>query len=254
MSENEEDSFESRPGDVFDDEYTFRIIEKGSQKEKDLLIHNGQSYTIKKRGKTSTIWICSVRNKKRTCPASIIQKNDKFMLGKNKHIHKKKVNIEKRIEIKVNAKKTSKVQTKLSGRRIAEDAILPFNNMENITDVENCKQIINYQRRKFRPIEPEGINFIINFSAIPSYFLKKDIFKKGERIIIFAIEHQLELLSTAKIFYVDGTFKCVKNPFKQLFTIHSFIKKNEEIKRIPLLYAFMSSGKRKMAINFFLRQ
>lgn len=39
---------------------------------------------------------------------------------------------------------------------------------------------------------------------------------------------------------MDGTFKITKTPFKQLFSIHAFIRKGESMKQIPLMYVVMS--------------
>ncbi|XP_062580148.1 uncharacterized protein LOC134242130 [Saccostrea cucullata] len=43
---------------------------------------------------------------------------------------------------------------------------------------------------------------------------------------------------------MDGTFRCVNNPWKQLFSIHGFVKSGSHIKQIPLVFVIMS-GKRK---------
>ena len=42
---------------------------------------------------------------------------------------------------------------------------------------------------------------------------------------------------------LDGTFKVVKKPFTQLFTVHCFVKKDEHVKQVPVLYALMSGKK-----------
>ncbi|CAD5126557.1 DgyrCDS14653 [Dimorphilus gyrociliatus] len=149
------------------------------------------------------------------------------------------------IEMKVTAKQKGKTGTNVSGKRIAENVLLPFANMGNIVQVENCKEMINYHRRKYRPNEPIGRNFLINNCFIPDDFLKKDVLENNERVIIFSTSKQLSLLAVSKVWYLDGTFKIVKDPFTQLFSFHSFLKKEGELKQVPLLYAFMSSKKKK---------
>ena len=39
---------------------------------------------------------------------------------------------------------------------------------------------------------------------------------------------------------MDATFKVMKEPFKQLFTIHAFLKSEGQVKQVPLVHALMS--------------
>ncbi|XP_028416821.1 uncharacterized protein LOC114541028 [Dendronephthya gigantea] len=51
---------------------------------------------------------------------------------------------------------------------------------------------------------------------------------------------QISLLSKAKKWYIDGTFKLCRHPFKQLFTINAFVRDGENVKQLPLCFVFMS--------------
>ena len=42
----------------------------------------------------------------------------------------------------------------------------------------------------------------------------------------------LSLLSRAKMWYMDATFKVVREPFTQLFLIHAFVKQNDNVKQV----------------------
>lgn len=44
------------------------------------------------------------------------------------------------------------------------------------------------------------------------------------------------LLQNAKTWYLDATFKAVKNPFQELWSIHAFIQQNDALKQIPLVF------------------
>ena len=44
---------------------------------------------------------------------------------------------------------------------------------------------------------------------------------------------------------MDGTFKVVRRPFTQLFSIHAFIKKDDNWKQVPLAFVLMSRRKAK---------
>lgn len=79
---------------------------------------------------------------------------------------------------------------------------------------------------------------------VPVGFLRKDISVDGRRHLVFATQAQLELLSSAKTWYCDVTFKVVKAPFSQLFSVHASIRTDDDMKQVPLAFALMS-GKRK---------
>ena len=68
---------------------------------------------------------------------------------------------------------------------------------------------------------------------------------KGRRHLLFARQEQLTILARAKTWYVDGTFKLVRHPFKQLLTVNAFVRSGEYAKKVPLAYLLMSSKKAK---------
>jgi len=68
----------------------------------------------------------------------------------------------------------------------------------------------------------------------------KDIPHGRQRHLLFANRDMLKLLQKTKTWYMDGTFKVVKAPFCQLFSVHGFVKDGDNSKQLPLAFAFMS--------------
>jgi len=96
-----------------------------------------------------------------------------------------------------------------------------------------------------RPPEPTDLSFILDDTHIPTEFLVADITGSTYRHLVFATPEQLSFLSRAKTWYIDGTFHVVGKPFYQLFSIHAYVKSDDNVKQIPLAFAVMSGKKRK---------
>ncbi|XP_052271690.1 uncharacterized protein LOC127872400 [Dreissena polymorpha] len=74
-------------------------------------------------------------------------------------------------------------------------------------------------------------------------FLIADLRVDEQRHLVFATQFQLNLLQNATRWFMDGTFKVVKDPFKsrgQLLSIHAFIHKDGKLKQLPFVFALMS--------------
>jgi len=106
-------------------------------------------------------------------------------------------------------------------------------------------RLANRVRQRLRPQEPTDISFVVDDRHVPAGFLRADVTVKDRRHVVFATDQQLTLLSKAKTWYVDGTFKVVGAPFKQLFSIHAYVSADNTCKQVPLVFAFMSGRKTK---------
>ena len=123
-----------------------------------------------------------------------------------------------------------------------EDRLL-FNTLPS--DVVLAAQI-NHYRRKARPEDVQDLDFELDLNNIPENFLQRDIrIGSVARHIILATPQQLEYLSKAKAWYVDGTFSIVKDPFHQLFSVHVFIRSGTCTKQIPVAFVIMSRRKQE---------
>ena len=81
--------------------------------------------------------------------------------------------------------------------------------------------------------------------SIPESFYRGEVEYHGRRHLLFATAKQLEILNTAKTWYIDGTFKIVSKPFYQLLSIHAFVKSGKDMKQLPLLFVLMSGKSKK---------
>ena len=103
----------------------------------------------------------------------------------------------------------------------------------------NLIRSANWQASRLRPANPDpyDISFTVDSNWVPTGFLKCDIRTVPDaRHLIFATDEQIDLLRTAHIIWMDGTFKLVKDPIMQLFTVHVFIydDKEQECKQVHI--------------------
>ena len=84
---------------------------------------------------------------------------------------------------------------------------------------QNLIDCINYNRRKGRPTDLKTINFVINFEKIQQHFFRS--INQSKHIILMS-EEMIINLEKCRVGYIDGTFRIINKPFKQLLGIHYF--------------------------------
>ena len=150
----------------------------------------------------------------------------------------------------------------MSGRTIARpitDKHFQENRHMHMVNEDQLVKAINRARAKNRPQNPQDLNFDLVESGIPDDLNVHDFeigkgAKKRRHIICYS-DKQARILSTAQRWYMDGTFKIVKKPFMQLWSIHGFIRSGLQTKMVPLMYVLMSRRTRadyKHILNYIL--
>lgn len=76
-----------------------------------------------------------------------------------------------------------------------------------LPSVDAIARAANRRRHRFRPRHPADLEFELSLEHMPDNFLRGDVRVGSRRHIIIATDRQLELLSRAKTWYIDGTFK-----------------------------------------------
>ena len=95
-----------------------------------------------------------------------------------------------------------------------------------------ARRVLNAARQKQRPPPPrqDDINFAIDteYRSMPGFYRATVVVDNGAaRHIIVFTQEQAELLITRKRWWLDGTFKIVKRPLYQLFSISGFVKNHQ---------------------------
>jgi hypothetical protein len=234
---------------------SFEIIPRGSKKNTDLLLDGlGYSYTIKSRFPNSTTWMCTRRSGPNPCRATVRQQNRDFIHTK-KHLHRGDNEIHDKVKIRQEVKKKA-IENKFgSARDMVEDIFMEYSHQHPqvfFPDLANSIRLANKTRAKLVPPNPMNINFELKTEFIPPNFFRGEIAYFDEdqnyqgRHLLFMSNEQIDLLANAKRWYVDGTFHIVNTKlFHQLFTIHAFLRKDDNIKQVPLAFILMSSRKTK---------
>ena len=226
---------------------TYEKICASSQRGKQKLVDSlGFSYTFKRKTHVGVHWRCAVRNKKVTCNMIVKEVNGVFIRGANEHSHPPEACPLTTSEVSKLIKDKAMDDVFRPALEIVEEVLLehvdPTKPTASLPAPVNLARQANRKRRANRPAEPSDLTFGISEEHIPPNFLKSDISVGDKRHLLFVTQEQLQLLAKARNWYVDGTFKVVRRPFTQLFSIHTFISvmvtliDDGKVKQTPLLF------------------
>jgi hypothetical protein len=107
------------------------------------------------------------------------------------------------------------------------------------------RQTVNRIRSSDLPVEPESLDDLVIPEDLTktldgSDFLVRDIVLEQDRILLFTTIANVRYLEQSPFWIMDGTFKTVPTVFRQLYSIHGRVGRNENSQIMPLVYALMS--------------
>ena len=209
----------------------FRLIKGGSKRGKDILIHKNNCYNFKHKSANRVTWRCSKSSRQLQCNAIIAQMDNKFILKNEHKCSKNSVNNLEAVQTRMALKEKVKTDVALGPSELIESYILAnTKSVQVFRSLRSLKQNVKRYRNGSQKRNPKNLKFDISEFDIPKRFLLKDIQKQEDRILIFSTEHQRKLLNNCKVWFLDGTFKIVSDPFLQLLSIHGCIRNDDEIK------------------------
>ena len=224
---------------------TFEIVPGASERMKPKLVdsHN-HTYNVKCQLKDGTKWQCSVRNKETYCKATVKQTGMCFAPGPQPHTCTPKVSTLPAAKARAQITKEALAHPFQSASSIVNQALLDHLPSDAPTDglpkLDTLVRQANKRRQGSRPSNPTSLDFELQEDALPKDFLREDIQVNQRRHLMFFTPFMLTLLTAAKEWYVDATFKSVGAPFTQLWSIHAFIKQGDTMKQVPLVFVIMS--------------
>ena len=190
-------------------------------------------------------WRCSKR-----CGATVVQESEIFSKGRE-HDHAGQPEIADKLKVRKKTFRLVKANYFKSAQSTVEEVMakeltpeMPSGSRSNPVTLARAA---NRHRQANRPADPTDLRFDLVADHIPEDFLQSDVKRDDQRNLIFATPDQLQILAETKVLFLDGTFKVVKAPFKQLFSFHTFLGDEDcnNIKQVPLIFVLMSSKKKK---------
>lgn len=215
-------------------------------------MHSSESYTytVRKEKEPVTYWTCCIRQKNNKCPASVVQRGTSFKLGLHTHNHPATPGLLTATKVSVAVKERCARDNFTSAAQIVEEELTTYKqshpNAHQLPKPSSLIKQDNRYRQSQRPHHPTHLDFELMSDSLPLDFIETDIHIRSDDTqtsachIIMATENQLHLLSNARQWYIDGTFKIVRKPFYQLLSIHAFLKLQDHAKQVPLVFVLMS--------------
>ncbi len=117
------------------------------------------------------------------------------------------------------------------------------------------RSTIKRVKRAEMPAEPQTIEEVnipdlLRLTLNGDTFLIRDCVIGNDRILLFATQANIQRLSRASFWLMDGTFKTVPTVFCQLYTIHAPVG-GENSRILPLVFSLITSKSEEIYKNLF---
>ena len=247
---------------VEDPNLSYFVIEKGSKRGGDLITDSwGFHYSYWRKtgrpGKYCKYFRCPKRNGNKTdcgCLLKIRNFNyneEPMNIIKNKvHNHPPNFSINVKREINMELKRYCMEKLCDNPCQIISQVMAAnpdfkkklFEAGSSLPTIKSMKQTIFRHRALHAPPKVRDINFDLDHRFLPNIpnFYRGQVFTTQGRHMIFFSDQQLEYLKITTSWYVDGTFKIMRDPFLQLLTIHTIVFFNQQTTSIPIAFIYMS--------------
>ncbi|CAG8830048.1 5754_t:CDS:2, partial [Gigaspora margarita] len=130
------------------------------------------------------------------------------------------------------------------------------NLVSSMPSKEALRMRIKHIRRSEMPPQPQTLDEV-NVPLPFQYTLKRELFLIRDsqvglgQVLIFTTKTNVQCLSQASFWVMDGTFRTVPTVFHQLYTIHAPIGTSENSQIFLLVYALMSSKLAELYMQLF---
>ncbi|CAF4171245.1 unnamed protein product [Rotaria sordida] len=200
-----------------------------SNKGQLLLVLNGYLYKCNKKTANKKYWICTYKE----CKKSIhTNPNDVYVCGgTDPHDHEPNPDMIAARNIR-NKIKERALQEIIPISMIYEQELSNSSiNSTTIAILPTCQElgpIVTKVRAKVVPLLPQSYLFDISDKFKETldgnrFLLMDELIARRERILVSSSDHQLDLLFSSPIVYMDGTFSKSPAHFKQIYIIHAIL-------------------------------
>ena len=215
---------------------------------------------VKERVLKNTYYWCCEKRKSDKCKGraiTIFYDGSHYLQKHSKHIHAPQAssgNVAKAIA----CIKQQALETRDQPMQIIQSNIINVSEetASNLPSQNALRMKIKRIRRTEIPPQPKTLDEInvpvaLCYTLSGSLFLIKDAKINQERILLFTTTTNIQHLSQATFWIMDGTFKTVPTVFYQLYTIHAPVGAEDNSRILPLVYALMTNKSEELYRQLF---